>query len=174
MPPFFFASCLTLLAENFCKSTLYLLMVLETKSSSLRKNRNISLCKILAVSGGYLARQTCACTALCPSSTEWLSCLKLVSRSNLALTPFTCGLQKSSYWAHIVSKQRSSAGKHQETYWSIPKSLLHAMTFLHFLDSGNMASSKSKYSHTSASTWEIYDTSYHSLSNPSWALEYMV
>ena len=109
-----------------------------------KKNQNISWCKILAVSGGYLARDTCTCTALYYSSTEWLPCLKHVSRLNLALTSLVCGLQKSSYLAQTVSKQRSSVDKHQETYWSIPKSPLHAMNFLHFLDSGNMASSQSR------------------------------
>ena len=48
----FWASCLTLLAGNFSRSTLPSLMVLETKSSSLRKNQKMSLCIILAVSGG--------------------------------------------------------------------------------------------------------------------------
>ena len=88
-------------------------MGLETKSSFLKKNQNISLCKILAVSGGYLARDTCACTTLYHSLTYLFPCLKFVSRSNLALTSFACGLQKSSYLAHIVSKERSSVGKHQ-------------------------------------------------------------
>ena len=103
-----------------------------------------------------------------------IPCLKLVSRSNLALTSFTCGWQKSSYLALIISKQRSSVGKHQEIYWSIPKSPLHTMTFLHFFDSGNIASSQSRieYSHTSASTLRIAGTSDHLLSNPSWALQY--
>ena len=61
-------------------------MALETNSSSFKKNKKISQCKILAVSGGYLARETWACTALYHSSTEQLPCLKLVSRTNLALT----------------------------------------------------------------------------------------
>ena len=72
-------------------------MVLETNSSSFKKNRNISQCKILAVSGGYLARDPCACTALYHSSIDLFPCLMLVSMSNLALTSFVCGLQKSSY-----------------------------------------------------------------------------
>ena len=58
----FFASCLTLFAGNFSKSVLLLFMVLDTNSSFCKRNQNISLCKILAVSGGYLARDTCACT----------------------------------------------------------------------------------------------------------------
>ena len=33
---------------------------------------------------------------------------------------------------------------HHDTYWSIPKSPLHTMTFLHFYDSVNMASLQSK------------------------------
>ena len=33
-------------------------MVLETNCSSFKKNQKISLCKILVVSGGYLARDT--------------------------------------------------------------------------------------------------------------------
>ena len=49
-----FASCLTLLAGNMSKSTFPSLMVLEKNSSSCRKNQKMSLCKILAVSGGIL------------------------------------------------------------------------------------------------------------------------
>ena len=52
--------------------------------------------------------------------------------------------------AHMISKLRSSGSKHHNTYWSIPKSPLHAMTFLHLLESGNMASSQSNmFSHFS-------------------------
>ena len=94
MPPFSLPAALILFAGNFCKSTLHSLMVLDTKSSSFKKNQNISLCKILAVYGGYLARDTCAYTALYQSSTDLLPGHKLVSRSNLALTSFSCGLQK--------------------------------------------------------------------------------
>ena len=124
----------------FSKSVLLSFMVLETNSSFFKKNQNISLCKILAVSGGHLARDT----ALYRSSTDHVPCLKLVSRQNLAPTSFACGLQKSLYLTHTVSEHRSSTGKYQETYWSIPKSPLQAMTFLHFFDSGNMASSQSR------------------------------
>ena len=50
----------------------------------------------------------------------------------------------------MTSKLRSSSGKHHDTYWSIPKSPHHAMTFLHFLESGNMTSSQSNmFSHFS-------------------------
>ena len=45
----FLASCLILLAGNFSRSILESLIVLETSSSSLRKNQKISQCKILAV-----------------------------------------------------------------------------------------------------------------------------
>ena len=115
-----------------------------------KKNQNVSLCKILAIFVGYLARDTCACTVLYYSSTELLSCLKLVSWSHLALTSLACGLQKSSYLAQIVCKLRSSVGKHQETYWSFLKSLHHAMIFLYFIDSSNIANSQSRiFSHFS-------------------------
>ena len=126
------ASCLTLLAGNFSKSTLPSFMVLDTNSSSCKKNQNISQWRIWAVSGGYLARLTCACTALHHSSTLCLPCLKLVRRSKQALTSFDCGLQNSSHFPQIVSKLSSSTDKHQDTYWSIPKSPLKAITLLHF------------------------------------------
>ena len=54
----FFASCLTLLAGNFSKFIFESMMVLETSLLSFKKNQKISLCKILAVSGEYLARDT--------------------------------------------------------------------------------------------------------------------
>ena len=56
----FLASTLTLLAGNFSRSILELLMVLETNYSSFRKKQKIPQCKILAVSGGYLAIDTSA------------------------------------------------------------------------------------------------------------------
>ena len=52
----FLASCLTLLAGNFSRSMLESLMGLETNSSYPRKNQNMSLCNILAVSSGYIAQ----------------------------------------------------------------------------------------------------------------------
>ena len=56
-------------------------------------------------------------------------------QSNIALISLVYGLQKSSNLAHMTSKLRSS---------------LHAMTFLHFLESGSMASSQSNtFSHFS-------------------------
>ena len=50
--------------------------------------------RILAVSGGYWHKFICVCTALNHSSTDLSPCRKLVSKSNLALTSFDCGLQK--------------------------------------------------------------------------------
>ena len=73
--------------------------------------------------GGYLARLTWACTTLYHSSTLLLPCLKLVSRSKWTLTSFDYGLQNPLNFPQIVSKVNSSAGKHHETYWSMPKFL---------------------------------------------------
>ena len=101
------------------------------KTSSFRKNKKMSLWSILAVSGGYLAKFTCACMALYHSSTLQFPYLKLISKSKLAWTSFDCGLQYSSYIPHIVSKVSSLENRFQDTYWSIPQSLLQAITFLH-------------------------------------------
>ena len=136
-----------------------------------KKTENISMqdtCSFWWV----LGKKYLSFTVLYHSSTEQFPCLKLVSRSNLTLASLVCGLQESSYLAQITSKLKSSAGKHHNTCWSFPKSPLHAMTFLHFLDSGNMASSQSKiFSHFSFHL-RNYGTSYQSQSNPSWALQY--
>ena len=110
-----FASWYTLIAGNLSNSILPSLMVLDTNSSSYKKNQKISLCKILAVSGGYLARVALSCTALYHSSTILLLCLKLVRRSKLALTSLDWGFQNSSNFPQIVSKVNSSVGKHHET-----------------------------------------------------------
>ena len=104
-------------------------MVFDTNSSYFKKNQKMSWCMIFAVSCGYLARDTCACAALYHSSTDLLPWQKLVLKSNLALTSFTWSLQKSLYLAQIVLKLHSSVGKHQETHWSIPKSLPKAIFF---------------------------------------------
>ena len=143
-----FTSCLTLLAGSFSKSTSPSFMVLDTNSSSCKKNQNISQCRILAVSGGYLARLTCACTALYHLSTLLLPFHKLVGSSKWTLTSFNCGLQNSSNSPQIAVKFRSSTDKHLDTYWPIPRSLLQAITFLHFCCSGSAANSHSKmFSH---------------------------
>ena len=110
------ASCLTLLARNFSRSTLLSFMALDTNSSSCRKKQKMSQCRILAVSVGYSARLTCACTALYHSSTLLLPCLKLVRRSNQAHNSYVCGLQNSSYFPQMVSRLSSSADNHQDTY----------------------------------------------------------
>ena len=140
----------------------------------LQEEPNISWCKILAVSDGYLAIDIWACTALYHSSTDLFPCLKLVSKTNLALTSFACGLQKSSYLDHIVSKLRSSAGKHQETYWSIQKS--HSKLWLYFISLTQVALQvhNQEYSQTLASTSRTCGTNHHSLSNPSWDPQYKV
>ena len=78
----FLASCLTLFAGNLSRSILLSFMVLDTNSSYLRKNQKISLWRILAVSGGFLARASWLWTALYHSSTDLFPCWKLVRRSN--------------------------------------------------------------------------------------------
>ena len=83
----FFASCLTLLAGRLLS-----FMVLDTNSSSLRKTQRCHDVKSLAVSGGYLARLTCACTSFYYSPMLLLPCLKLVRRSKWAHTSFVSGL----------------------------------------------------------------------------------
>ena len=145
---YFLASWHTLLAGNLSKSTLPLFMVFETNSSSHRKNQNISLCKILAVSGGYFVRLACPCTLLYHSSTLLDPWWKLVNKSNLAHTSLDWDLQNSSNWHQIVSNSNSSFVKPLDTYWSIPKSPLQTITFLHCCVSGSAASSHSSiFSH---------------------------
>ena len=95
------AICLTLLAGNLLNSTCPSFKVFDTNDSSFKKNQKMSLWRICAVSGGYLASATYVCTALCHSSTLISVCLKLVSRSNLALNSFACGLQNSSNFSSI-------------------------------------------------------------------------
>ena len=93
----FFASWHTVLSGNLLNSTCPSFKVLETNNSSFKKIQNISLCRIWAVSWEYLANATCVCTALYHSLTLISPCLKLVSKSNLALTSLVCGLQNSSH-----------------------------------------------------------------------------
>ena len=140
--------CLTLVAGKFFRINVGIINCFTENSSSLRKKQNMSVCKIFAVSAGYFARLNCAWTALCHSSTLISPCLKLVQRSNLALTSMVWGLQNSSNVFNIISKHKSSGGKYQDTNWSIPKSPDQATTFLHFLAFDNIASSQSSiFSH---------------------------
>ena len=92
----FLASWWTLLARNLSRPTHPWLVIFDTNSLSLIKNQTISLCNILAVSGGYFARLTWACTALYHSLTLLLPCQKLVRRSIGALTSFDWLLWNSS------------------------------------------------------------------------------
>ena len=103
----------------------------------------MSLCRILAVSCGYFAKLICTCTALYHSSTKQSPCLKLVSKSNLALISFVCGLQNSSIYCQMTSKHVSSGDKSQDMNWSIPKSPDQATTFLHFHVSESIANLQS-------------------------------
>ena len=135
------ASWHNLLVRNLLEPILLSLIVLKTNSLSFRKNQNISLWRIYAVSWGYLVNAIYVCTALYHSSTLLSPCLKLVNKSNLALTSLDWGLQNSSNFSHRTSRINSSLDKFQEMYWSKPKSPLQATTFLNFLASGNITSS---------------------------------
>ena len=114
----------------------YKLLILQEKPE------NVSV-KDLGRFLGYLARLTCACTALYLSSTLQLPCLKLMRWSKWAHTSFDWGLQNSSNFPQIVCKVNSSDSKLQDMYWSMPKSPDHVITFLHIWHSGNAASSHS-------------------------------
>ena len=56
--------CLTLLAGSLSTSTLPSVILLDTKSSSHKKNQKISWCNIFAVLVGYFVRLMCTWTAL--------------------------------------------------------------------------------------------------------------
>ena len=114
------------------------------KYSSFKKNQNISLWRISAVSFGYLASPTWICTALYHSSTLISASLKLVSKSNVAINSFACGLENSSNLFQITSKVKSSLDKFHDMHSSKPKSPDQATIFLHFLASGSIASSHSR------------------------------
>ena len=102
--PSFLQAVASCLLGNLSKSKLPSLIVLDTNSSSCRKKQKMSLCKILAVSWGYLARLTCACTVLYHLSSLLLPCVKLVRRSKWVHTSFNQGLQNSSNFPQIVMR----------------------------------------------------------------------
>ena len=111
------------------------------------RNKNVPV-KYLCSLRGYLAKANWVCTDLYYSSTDLLPCQMLVRGSNLALTSLDCDLQNCSYFSQMVPSISFSLDKFQETYWSMPKSPSQAITFLHCLLSGNMASSHSRmFSH---------------------------
>ena len=109
---------------------------------------------------GYFATLTWVCTALYHSSTLLLSCLKLVSRSNLAHTSLDWGLQNPSNLPQIVFSVNWSVGKPQDTYWSIPKLPDQAMTFLHVVFLIMLQAYIPGCSHTLDTTLRIYGTSH--------------
>ena len=117
-------------------------LIIQEKPDVMMKD----VCSFLGVSGKRHLSLYCIVPHICRSVTLVEACKQVKSDSY-----FIClRLAKSSYLDHIVSKQSSSVGKHQETYWSIPKSPLKAMIFLHFFDSGSITSSQSKiFSHFS-------------------------
>ena len=102
----------------------------------------------MAVLGVYLGKSAWFWRVLYHSSTDLFPHQELVRRSNLSLPSFDLDLQKSLNFFQIVSGISSLVNKLQETYWSMQKSPLQAITFLHFLLSDNTASSHSKiFSH---------------------------
>ena len=146
----FLASCLILLAGNLPRSILLSFMVLDTDSSSLRKNQKY----------------------LCEESWLWLSLVDTWSEQPgsgqcYTIHPPTCFLAGSlledqigptlhlngacrilQTFLQIVSRVTSSVDRLQETYWSMPKSPLQVITFLHFLLSESITSSHSRiFSH---------------------------
>ena len=78
---------------------------------------------------------------------------KLVNRSKWALTLLDWGFQNSSNLSHIVFKLSSYLGRLDDTYWSIPKYPVHAITFLHccFSEEGSQLTFKYIF-HISIST----------------------
>ena len=126
------------------KSTLPSVIVLDTKSSSCKKNKKTSQCNIFTVSDGYFARFTCTWAALYHSLMLLLLWWKVVKRSNWPLTSLDCGLQKSLNLSQIVSRFISPLDNPQDTYWSIPNLPDQGITFLLFWHSGRAASSHSK------------------------------
>ena len=143
------------------------------QSKHVLYKRISSRSKILAVSGGYLARLIWACSELYHSCKLLVPCLKLVNRSKWTLTSFDCGLQNSSNFPQIVSKVSSSPGKHHETYWSMPKSPLQATTFLHCCCSGKAASSHSRIFLHFKHHFKTYGKAHHLLSSSLWNLQCM-
>ena len=124
-------------------------IVLETNSSSLGKNPQMSLWSILAVSGEFLAKETWVWTALYHSSTDlfpcWKPCEKMKPSPHFIWLRLAETLQTSPKLYQALALHWTSS---RETYWSMLKSPLQAITFLHWLFSGNIPSSHSRmFSH---------------------------
>ena len=122
------------------------LIVLETNSSPLRKNQNISLCRILAFQLGilpywsvleqhYTIHQHSYHLAWCLLRDQILLWPYWFEAEFLTFTSYH--LQAEFFW-----------GKHHDTYCPIPKSGDQATTSLQFLASDSIASSQSSiFSH---------------------------
>ena len=149
-PSIFSASCLTLLAGKLIQVYIAVINCLgETFLIFQEKPKDVPVKDLGSFwGGGYLAKTTWVSTALYHSSTDLFPCQKLVIKSNLALTSLNSGLQNSSNFSYMISNINSSVDKFQKTYWFMPKSPLHAITFLHCLFSSNMANWHSRiFSH---------------------------
>ena len=156
-----FASYHTLLAGNLSKSTLPFADCSGYKFFILEEKPEYVSVQDFGCFWGYLARLTCACTALYHSSTLLLPCLKLVRRSKWAHTSFDWGLQNSSNFPQIVSKVNSSDGKLHETYWSMPKSPLQAISFPIFVTLAKLQGHIPEYFHISSVTLKTHGTAHH-------------
>ena len=110
----------------------HLLFCIQSSSSFMKKPEDVMMQDLSSLSG-VLRQIDLSFYSVVPLIHALVPCQKLVSKSTLALTSLDCGLQNSSNLSHMVSKYNSSLGKLQDTYWSIPKSPLQAITFLHFL-----------------------------------------
>ena len=146
----FLASCPTLPAGNFSRSILESLVVLQTISSSLRKKTNkICLCVVFLL---FLVGTLPDWSGLVQHYTihlhSYLLACNLLTGQSLLLLHLTEVYRILWICSKWPPRTNLLGGKHQDTYWSIPKSPDQATTFLHFLASDNIASSQSNiFSH---------------------------
>ena len=79
-----FCQLLNTTGREFVQINTSSVIVLDTNSSSHKKNQKMSQCNIFTVSEEYFVRFTCTCTALYHSSMLLFPWWKLVKRSNWA------------------------------------------------------------------------------------------
>ena len=127
---------------------------------SQEKSENVSV-ENLGSFRGYLARLTCACTALYHSSMLWLPCRKLLRRSKWACTSFDWGLQILQIFPrlclmliHLMASSRTPIGPFQNL---LTKQSLSCISGTQVMLQAHIP----RYFPISSTILEIYDEAHH-------------
>ena len=149
------------------RSILLSLIVLETNSSSLRKNQKMSPWGILAVSWGVLSQSNLGRYCIVSFINRFVALPEASKQVKAGPYFIPLWLAELFIFPQIVSSISSSLDKLHVTYWSIPKSPFHAITFFYCFFLVTWQAHTPVGSHTSSTIYRICGIEHQPLLNPS-------